>query len=278
MPYRMVTNVGKQCGRLAGAARQHAERIVSSLTERWQNRLADGEELTVRKMLALLAEDLQTTHDQLIEVEDSLRSELREDKLGRGVRNRSVSYLRELLFDVKKVCDAHYGPGSAEILFDEDSEDVPTEANEVFRVARRARRNMTDPSFPMPPLKHGVAPDFAGLGGRFDGPLEDLEVTLKELHDATQGSSAKIADKERDLGDFERFAGRSGRFLESITSLSGHGGVARRIRRSRHRARAGLDDVDEPDDVEPNDIETEAVEPGEDAAPDRPPETEDAVA
>ncbi len=58
MPYRMITNVGNLCGRLAGAAAEHADRIVKSLTERWRDRLAEGEELTVAKMLAFLGEDL----------------------------------------------------------------------------------------------------------------------------------------------------------------------------------------------------------------------------
>jgi hypothetical protein len=275
----MVTTLGKLCGRLAGAARKHVDRIVDSLTERWRDRLADGEELTVRKMLTLLAEDLDGTRGQLSATENQLRSEIREDKQERDVRDRSNSDLRELLFDVKKVCDAHHGPGSVEILFEENSEDVPTEPSEVFRLAARVRRNMTDPEFALPPLKHGVAPDFAALAIRFDAPLADLEASLRSLDQGIHGSSGVVADKERDFSELGGFAGRAGRFIESITSLSGHPGVASRIRLSRHRARAGVEDVDDVDEPDADGAETEAAETGDvDAArPDIPPETEAAA-
>ncbi len=247
MPYRMVTNFGKLCGRLAGAATKHAERIVSSLTERWSDRLEEGEELTVTKMLSLLAEDLLQVQGRLATNENQLRSEISADKQDRGVRNRSMSDLRELLFDVKKVCDAHYGPGSAETLFQEDSEDVPVEANEVYRLADRVRSNMRNPEFSMPPLKHGIAPDFAALAGRFDQPLALLSASLRGLDVGGQGSSAAIADKELNFDEAAVLAGRAGRFLESITFLAGQEGVARRIRQSRHRARAGDGEAEEPE-------------------------------
>lgn len=245
MPYRMITHVGNLCGRLAGAAAEHADRIVSSLTERWRDRLEEGQELTVAQMLAFMAEDLVRIHAQLVQDENHLRSQLREDKQDRSARNRSMSVLRELLFDVKNLCEAHYGPGSAENLFEEDSEDVPTEANAVFRLATRVRRNMTDPEFSMPPLKHGIAPDFTGLAMLLEEPLAELGKALQGLHHGGQGSSGAVADKEQHLGDFDGLAGRSGRLLESLTSFAGHDGVARRIRQSRRRSRAGIPDPEE---------------------------------
>ncbi len=262
MPYRMITNFGKLCGRLAGAAAKHAERIVSSLTERWSDRMEDGEELTVAKMLVFLAEDLRQIHGQMVETESQLRSEIREDKQARDIRDRAVSAIRELLFDVKKVCEAHYGPGSVENLFEEDTEDVPGEANEVLRLGTRVRRNMTAPEFPMPPLKHGIAPDFAALAARLDEPLALLQTSLGQLQESTHGSSGAIADKERELVEMQGLAGRSGRMLESITSFAGHEGVARRIRLSRHRARAGIEDPEEPEE------EVAADAAGDDGAPD----------
>ncbi len=245
MPYRMITNLGKICGRLAGAATEHAERIVSSLTERWRDRLEEGEELTVTKMLIFLAEDLRQIHDQSIATESQLRSEIREDKQARNVRDRSTSALRELLFDVKKVCDAHYGPGSVETLFEEDSENVSSEASEVLRLASRVRHNMSDPEFPLPPLKHGIAPDLAALAARFDQPLALLAASLRQLQHGTQASSGVIADKEREQIEIEGFAGRAGRMLEGMTSFAGHEGVARRIRLSRHRTRADVEESEE---------------------------------
>ncbi len=262
MPYRMVTNVGKICGQMAGAAVKHADRIVDSFSARWSDQLEDGEELTVRKLLALLSQDLRQAHSKAVETENQLRSEIRQDKQGRGTRNRAMSALRELMFDVKKLCDAHYGPGSVETLFEEDSEDIPIEANEVLRLGLRVRRNMLDPEFPMPSLKHGIAPDFAALASRFDQPLADLEASLRELQQGTQGSSAAIADKERDLGQMQEMGGDAGRFLESITSLAGHKGVARRIRQSRHRTRASTSESEEPDFPEAEELppETETAE------------------
>ncbi len=247
MPYRMVTNVGKICGQMAGAAVKHADRIVNSFSVRWSDQLEDGEELTVKKLLVLLSQDLQQAHSRAVETENQLRSEIRQDKQGRSTRNRAMSALRELMFDVKKLCDAHYGPGSVENLFEEDSEDIPILVDEVLRLGLRVRRNMLDPDFPMPPLKHGIAPNFAALASRFDQPLADLETSLRELQQGTQGSSAAIADKERDLGLMQEMGGDAGRFLESITSLAGHKGVARRIRQSRHRARTGTGESEEPE-------------------------------
>ncbi len=254
MPYRMITRIGNLCGRLAGAAVEHADRIVSSLTQRWAARLEVGEELTVAKLLAFVAEDLRQIHAQIVDTEGQLRSEIREDKQSRDLRDRALSALRELLFDVKKVCDAHYGPGSVETLFEEDSEEVPEEPSEVLRLATRVRHNMTNPEFPLPPLKRGIAPDFAALAGRFDEPLAQLEASRAQLEQDQHGSSAKIADKEQELVEMQGLAGRAGRVLESLTAYAGHEGVARRIRLSRHRARAGIED---PED----DPEIEAAEP-----------------
>ncbi|MCP3995181.1 MAG: hypothetical protein GY722_08960, partial [bacterium] len=130
----MVTNVGKLCGRLAGAAVKHTDRIVGSLTERWHDQLEDGEELTVKKLLDCLGQDLQQIHTRAVDTENQLRSEIREDKQGRSLRNGAMGDLRELLFDVKKICDAFYGPGSVENLFEEDSEDTPSEPSELLRL------------------------------------------------------------------------------------------------------------------------------------------------
>ena len=258
MPYRMVTHLGNLCGRLAGAAAEHKERIVSSLTERWRDQLEEGEELTVTKMLTLLGEDLQRIHVQLTHDENTLRSQLREDKQRRRMRDRSKSILRELLFDIKNLCEAHYGPGSAETLFEEDSEDVPTEASEVFRLAARVQRNMLDPEFPMPPLKHGIAADFSALAALLEKPLAELGMSLQGLHHGGQGSSGAVADKELHLDELQGLAGRSGRLLETITSFAGHEGVARRIRQSRHRARGGVEEPEEPE--EPEAVEVDASE------------------
>ncbi len=203
-----------------------------------------------------------------------MRSQIRGDKQGRGARNRSKSILRELLFDVKKLCEAHYGPGSSETLFEEDSEDVPTEANEVFRLATRVRRNMTDPEFPMLPLKHGIAPDFTGLASLLDEPLATLGSALQGLHHGGQGSNSAVADKEVHLGDVDGLAGRSGRLLETLTAFAGHEAVARRIRQSRHRSGTGFEEpVDTADEVD-------AAELAEGETPDEggPPETEEIAA
>ncbi len=266
----MITNIGKLCGRLAGAAIEHAERIVGSLTERWADRLQDGEELTVAQLLAFLAEDLRRIHSQVVETESQLRSEIREDRQTRDLRDRALAAIRELLFDVKKLCEAHYGPGSAEILFEEHSEEVPEEAHEVFRLGARVRRNMSDPAFQMPPLKHDIAPDFAALGSRFDEPLAQLQTSLALLQEAQHGSSAKIVDKERELAETRSLAGNAGRLLETLTAFAGHEGVARRIRLSRHRARADGEEAEEPED----ELEVEAG----DSEDGEPPETGEAAA
>ena len=56
MPYKMVTDVGKTCGRLAGAAFEHRELILDSLFEKFAHKLDSPEEqsMAARKLSASL--------------------------------------------------------------------------------------------------------------------------------------------------------------------------------------------------------------------------------
>ncbi len=238
MPYKMVTDVGTLCGRLAGAAFKHRDLIVNTLVDRWRHKLPEGEDFSaIYLFLTLVGEELEEKHQALVASEDELRSELRQDKQDRGIRDDSWSEVRDLLLETKQLIDVHYGPGSVETLFEEDDEEIPTHPDALHRLGVRVRRNLLDPVFPMPPLMVDIGTDLTRHAHRFDQPLEGLGRSVKGLYLGTQGSSASLAVKEDQLLDEQKDAVLAGRLLEAITAYCGHPRVARRIRLSRRRAR-----------------------------------------
>ena len=245
MPYKMITNVGKLCGRLAGAAFEHRDLIVGSLVDRWHDRLPETEDLsTVHLILTLVGEDLHNKHNELVAIEDDLSSELREDRQTRSQRDASLLEVRQLLIDSKRLLEVYYGPGSVETFWEEVDIEVPLDPEALFRVATRFRRNLLNPDFPRPPLKLGIPVDLEPFAHRFGEPLGVLGGSVRELHQSTQGSNASLAAKDRELGLEQKQAILAARLLEAITAYAGHEGVAKRIRLSRRRGNTSGDASD----------------------------------
>ena len=244
MMYKMITNVGKVGARLAGAAFRHRDLIVSSLLERWRGRLPEGEKFeALHLILTLIGEDLEESHNQLVESENSLRSELREDKQDRRVRNRAYSDLRELLLHSKQLIDVMFGPGEVEAIFEEDDVEIPIDPDPLYRLRARVRNNLTSPTFPLPELRR----DLGKFALEFDAPLADLRQSMRSLQWGLHGSSQALASKERKLFAEQREAILGARVLEAITAYAGHEDIAKRIRLSRHQARQ-VEEVEAPEE------------------------------
>ncbi len=238
MPYKVITDVGKLCGRLAGAAFEHRDLIVNSLLTRWQNRLPEGEDFTaLHRILTYVGEDLTSTHDGLVVVEDALQADLREDRQDRSKRDGALQEVRQLLIDSKQLLDLIFGPGATESFWEEYDVEVPLDAGELQRLGNRVRRNLLSPDFPRPPLRLNISADLEQFAQRFDGPLNTLKLSVLSLHQGTQASSATLAAKENLIALEEKEAVLAGRLLEALTAYAGHPGVAKRIRQSRHRIR-----------------------------------------
>lgn len=239
MPYKMITNVGKLCGRLAGAAFEHRDLIADSLLARWRDRLAESEDFAaLRQILTLVGEDLHRQHDALVAVENNLSSELREDREFRILRDTSYIDSRELLIESKVILTLGYGPGGPETFWGEAVVEVPQDPAEVLRQCTRLRANLVDPSFPRPPERPDVMIDLVAFALRFDAPTAALRRAILGLDRGTQGSNRAISDKERELTREQKQAVLAGRLLEALTAYAGHEGVAQRIRLSRHRPSA----------------------------------------
>ncbi len=58
MSYKMVLDLGKLCGSLAGSAIENRDLILASLTELWSDRLAEGEIPNLLQIQTFIAEDL----------------------------------------------------------------------------------------------------------------------------------------------------------------------------------------------------------------------------
>ncbi len=244
MPYKMITDVGKLCGRLAGAAFEHRDLIVNSLLDRWRDRLPEGEDfMGFHRILTYVGDDLTTKHDGLVMIEDALRSELREDRQDRSLRDGALQEVRQLLIDSKQLLDVIYGPGASETFWEEYDVEVPLDASELQRLGNRLRRNLLNPEFRRPPLRLDISANLELFAHRFDGPLEILGQSVRSLHQGTQASSASLAAKEQLLEAEEQEVVLAGRLLEAVTAYAGHPGVAKRIRLSRHRARKPKEDA-----------------------------------
>lgn len=237
MPSKMVVDVGKLCGSLAGSAIQHRDQITVAMTEMWSDRLAEGQIPDIQTIQTCIAQDLRDIHQQLIRDSRQLNSDLTEARKGRIARDGSLVETREALFAVRKVLDAIYGPGGADALFEESGSRVAVDPATVYEQAVVVSRNLTDPDFVRPEVRLDVGVDVAALAQRVLVPSRKLGEALDELNLANPRTHASLEAKDRSYGKMTRKALQGAQLLEAIYTYAGHEGIASRTRRSSHRSR-----------------------------------------
>jgi len=240
MAFKMIDNLEKLCGRLAGAASRHRVLITDALSEKWRSKLPEGQTIPdLFQLQTFLGEELHEIHQQVVANESRLKAELTGDRQTRKIRDRSAGDLRERLFAARKIFDAVFGPGGSDVVFQELNSQVRLDPVPLHRQGVLVHDNLLNPAFVLPPLRLDVGVDLTQIARGMEPSLGQLGGSLSDLHQSTQGSNASLEAKERSMLDLDKLAGLSARLLEALYAYSGHEGIASRTRQSSHVS--GLD-------------------------------------
>ncbi len=237
MSYKMVTDIGKLCGSLAGSAIQHRDLITADLTEMWRRWLEDGQIPDLYQIQTFVARDLREIHAQLAADAKQVQADLTETHKGRVLRDGALVTTRERLFAVRKVLDAVFGPGGADAVFMKPDSQVGVDPVTVFDQAMMVAGNLTDPEFDLPAVRLEIGVDLKALAESLREPAVQLGEALDELQLTNPRTHASLEAKGRSFGKLSRRAILGARLLEAIYAYSGHEGIAARTRPTSHRAK-----------------------------------------
>ncbi len=256
MAYKMVDELEKFCGRVAGAAIEHRALITEALTERFKHKLIEGQTIPdVFQIQTWLAEELHEIHAEVIASETGLKAELTVDRQDREVRGRFVSDVRQHLFSARNIFDAIYGAGGSSVMFQEPPGfRIRTDPVPLYRQGSTVHDNILSPSFRRPRVRFDLEVNLEQLARGMEPGLEGLQRTLVVLRTGTQASNASLAAKELRMSALDKRTGLAARFLEAFYAWAEHEGIARRVRLSTHRvANDSLLAADSPEEPAPED-------------------------
>ena len=241
MTYKMVDDLDKLCGRVAGAAMEHRELITQAFAERYQDKLGEGQTIPdILQLQTWLAEELHEIHGGVLASESGLKAELTLDRQDRRERARLVSEVRQHLFAARSIFDGIYGAGGADVMFQEPPGfRISVDPVPLYRQGVTVHGNILDPDFRRPPVRLEVNVDLEQLARRMEPGLEGLKSILDKLHSGTQASNRSLETKEKGMAKLDRRTGLAARWLEATYAWAEHEGIARRVRLSSHRPAGG---------------------------------------
>ncbi len=235
MPYKMVIDIGKLCGSLAGAAAKHSDLITGSLAEHWRDKLPEGQEIpNILQVQTWVGEDLRQIHGELSTASRQLNKDLTEDRKGRGVRDSLLARSREELIAARRIFEVIYGAGGSDAFFEEPGTQVALDPATVHEQTVVVLGNLTDPDFVPPPLRVDIGVDLSKIAERLAGPSKELGEALAELNLTTHGTNASFESKEMAFTKLQRQALFGARLLEAVYAYAGHEGISTRTRKSKH--------------------------------------------
>ena len=240
MAYKMVDELEKLCGRVAGAAIEHRALITQTLTQRFKDKLIEGQTAPdIFQLQTWLAEELYDIHAKVVATESALKAELTVDRQDRTERGRFVSEVRQHLFSARSIFDALYGAGGSAVMFQEPPGfRVRIDPVPLYRQGVTVHDNILDANFRRPPLRFDLDVDLVKLARGMEPGLTGLGRTLAVLRTGTQASNASFAAKESEMAVLDKRTGLAARLLEALFAWAGHEGIARRVRLSSHRTAA----------------------------------------
>lgn len=258
MAYKMIDELEKLCGRVAGAAIEHRALITRVLTERFRHKLPEGQLVPdLMQLQTWLAEELFETHAEVIASETGLKAELTVDRQDRELRERHQTEVRQHLFAARNIFDAIYGAGGSEVMFNEQNLQVRIDPVPLYRQGVTVHDNILDPGFRRPPVRFEIEVNLEKLARGMEPSLEGLRRTLDVLNTGTQASKASLAAKETQMGSLDKRIGLAARLLEAFYNWAEQEGLARRVRLSSHRGSGSAtlpepaEDADSSDDAPP---------------------------
>jgi hypothetical protein len=222
-------------GQFAAHTRQHARRVAESACAPFRDLLPpDREFLDLHEYQIALGDELDRRDAELTAIDDRHARQLQRDRELREQRDRLTVRLRVELFQVRDTVEGHFGDGASRSLFQEDPPRLPTDAVALLQVSQRIHHSLTDPGFDLQPQQSGVVVNPVMLASSFEETMNQLAATLVQLRDSESVTRHTQSLKEAALARTEVFHGRVARFCEAFYDLSGHHGLASRLRRSSH--------------------------------------------
>ncbi|MCP3956930.1 MAG: hypothetical protein GY719_03670 [bacterium] len=238
MPYKMVIDIGKLCGSLAGAAVRHRELITADLADMLRAIMEDGQVLPdVHQLQSFVATELNQIHQKLLESSREVNEELTEDRWDRVERDQYWKQTREQLVAGRQVLNVVFGPGGANAFFQEPGAEVAFEQVAVYEQAMVVSGKLLDDQFQPPPVRYDVGVDLRQIGLGIREPAELLGQALDRLKVSLHGKNQALESKERLLAHLHKRALQGAHLLEAIYAFAGHEGIASRTRQSKHRIR-----------------------------------------
>ncbi len=236
MAYKMVDELEKLCGRVAGAAMEHRALITQVVTERFRHKLPEGQTIPdILQLQTWIAEELHESHADVLASESGLKAELTVDRQDREQRGRYGIELRQHLFAARNVFDAIYGAGGSDVMFNETNMQVRIDPVPLYRQGVTVHDNILNPDFRRPPVRFQIEVNLEQLARGMEPSLEGLRSTLDVLHSGTQASNALLAVKDTQMGILDQRTGLAARLLEAFYNWAEEQGLARRVRLSSHR-------------------------------------------
>ncbi len=277
MPRKKVTQLRKLCGQLAGHSEQQAERAAQSAIELVRPWLPEGQEVVdLQTFLIALGRRLEWSRTGLTAVDDEHMHELQIDRNVREERDQATADLRELLIPFKDGLNGLYGLGGANKIF-EEAAIIPTDPVALVQLTGRVIDNLDNEDFAMPkPLQRAFKLDRKEAVRELRPPYQRLSAALVKLDGTQSESKYSQSRKDRNVSDVDVFGNRAARFLEAFYALIGLEGLAKRVRRSSHRAASAEaapdgesegDGGGEDEAPEPGDAEAGQEAPAAEAAP-----------
>ncbi len=181
--YKMVTLSEKEVLRIAGNAGTHAERMAMAVTDRWRKALPKEQKyIDIHQLQLCVRDDLHGLRGEIREIEQEHLAQLKEDRLGRTVRDVAIPQLRGRLIGIQRLFDGTFGAGSSNEVFGDDTVTIPRDPFPLLRLGHLARERLTDTAFVLPDSELvGVKVTPKSLVKSFEEPLATLEEALVEL-------------------------------------------------------------------------------------------------
>jgi hypothetical protein len=255
MPSKMVTNRQKAAADLSGSVEVYAEQAAGVFLDLLQPFLAEGETPPdLVHLQRLLGRRLDLLRKRLVEVDEVLRSERKEDSRLRLQRDAAAEELKALVIRLRVIIDQLCGAETCARLLDVGGRISPDPVV-LYRVASRMveglRQGLLDGDLP---LLAGVALDTSAWIALLEEPMARLDEALAGLTREKPETGNRLVEKSAALEEYDRAYRTTASLVEGFFRYVGRSDLAARIRPKQRSPAAPGDPTDtDPPRLPPDD-------------------------
>ncbi len=240
-----LTRLRKEAVSVAGSGRTNAPAVSESLGRLFEPGLGQPNPDYMALQLSLV----QMVENELVQTEkydESLVDELDQDRSQLAERIAATDEVTDKLTAVQSACDGVYGAEASLNLFSQ-FETLPRDPVRLAKLARRVRRRLADPEYPLPKprLKSWPMAERVNVATELGVSVDRLDRALDVLTGERKASDNRRFVKSEAVDRFRRTLRYSAGCLASLYGLAGFDELAAKIlpkRRRRRRATGGSGD------------------------------------